>query len=739
MVWLYSNNIRTINIKDMKFKNLYIVFLFTLFFGKATADEGMWLINMIDNQLYEQMKSKGLKLKPGEIYNPTSIALTDAIVAIDGGMCSGSIISASGLMITNHHCAYSDIHSLSTPENNYLENGFWAMSLEQEKPIKGKSVTFLRGVADVTDYVLHVIDSLDAAGPRGLFFMNKVSSVVEQKYQDSPYEKGLSSKWRGSKYYLYFYETYSDVRLVGAPPVSIGSYGGETDNWGWPQHKGDFTIYRVYSAPDGSPAKYAQENVPMSAKRHLTISTKGVEKDDFTMILGYPGRTNRYISSYELKEKFEILNPMISGVRRAKLEVWKKYMDKDDEVRLKYADKYFGISNYTDYAKWENLCIERFKVIDSIKAKETQLKSWIMASPQRVEEFGSVLEDLETIYNQKAQAEKYKGYFQESMVRGAEFVGLGQRFKGITLFLEREKIDSFTMDYQKAQEFYSIANSLFESADLEADRELFKVMLGYYLKEVPQEYYAQSFIDLLGRFNGNKDQMADYIYDNSVITDRDRMAKFFSEPRTAQDILNDPIIEVVNTISIRDFNRALSDISKDVDLSVSDLKTKYVKAMYQMRQEMGESVYPDANSTMRLTFGEVGGIKPYDGVYYSHITTSKGILEKEDPNNYEFKLGASLKEALVKEDWGRWGKDGVLYVNFMSDNDITGGNSGSAVLNGSGELIGLAFDGNRESMAGDVYFVDEYCKCVNVDIRYVLWVVDKFAGATHIIDELTFN
>ena len=569
--------------------------------------------------------------------------------------------------------------------------------------------------------------------------MNKVSSVVEEKYKSSPFEKSLSSEWRGSKYYLYFYETFSDVRLVGAPPASIGAFGGETDNWGWPQHKGDFAMYRVYSAPDGSPAKYSAQNIPMEAKKFLTVSSKGLKENDFTMILGYPGRTNRYISSFELNQKYEVLNPMISGVRRAKLDVWKKHMDSSDEIRLKYSDKYVGISNYTDYAKWENLCIERFDIISEIEKNEANLSKWIAAKPERVKEYSSVLERLKRGYELTADAERYKGYFQETMVRGAELVALGQRFKGITLFMQREKLDTVTMKYPKVKEFFSIAENLFASSDPQADRELFKVLLKIYLKEVPKNFYAESFVNVLARFNGNTNELADFIYDNSAITDLERMRAFFAEPRSINEILNDPVIDIVNTMSIVEYNRLLNNILDSAGISLSEERTKYVKAMYQMQLESGKNIYPDANSTMRLTFGVAGGLKPRDAVKYDYLTTTQGILEKANPNDYEFKIKPQLEKLLSKKEWGRWGKDGVLYVNFMSDNDITGGNSGSGVLNGKGELVGLAFDGNRESMAGDVFFVEGYNKSVSVDIRYVLWVIDKFAGAKHILEEMTIN
>jgi hypothetical protein len=720
----------------MKKRLIVLVALLSLFLPRAVADEGMWLVNLLDKQLYELMKSKGLELKPGEIYNPQDVALSDAIVAIDGGSCSGSIISANGLMITNHHCAYGDIHSLSTPQKNYLEDGFWAMKMSEEIPIKGKSVTFLRGVSDVTAMVTTIIDSLDAIGPRGIFFMNKVSGEVEKRFKGLPYEKSLSSMWRGSKYYLYFYETFSDVRLVGAPPVSIGSFGGETDNWGWPQHKGDFAIYRVYTSADGSPAEYSAQNIPFAAKKYLAISSKGVKEDDFTMVLGYPGRTNRYISSFELREKFEILNPIVSGVRRSKLEVWKKYMDQSDELRLKYADKYFGISNYTDYAKWENLCVERFNVIEQIEQRELELSKWISQDKERMAKYGDLLANLNRGYEVKAEITRIREYFRESMVRGAELIGLGQRFNGLVSSLEREKKSEFTMEDEKIANFIKIAEKLFGELDVDADRALFKVMLRYFDKEVPKSYYDEAYLALLDKFGGDTDKLADYVYDNSVITNKERFDAFFSQKRDVAEIVADPVISVVKTTGIRNYNVTEDSLLKDAGVDPAKDRSSYVKAMYEMQMERGDVIYPDANSTMRLTYGEIGGIKARDAVYYHFKTTTDGILEKIDPNNYEFRVKPELESALKRKDWGRWGESGVLYVNFMADNDITGGNSGSAVLNGKGELIGLAFDGNRESMAGDVFYVEGYCKSVNVDIRYVMWVIEKFAGAGHLIEEM---
>jgi len=706
----------------------------------AVADEGMWMANLLDKQLYQLMKSKGLKLSPAEIYNENGGALSDAIIAIDGGSCSGSIISPNGLMITNHHCAYGDVHALSTPEKNYLEDGFWAMKMEDERPIKGKTVTFLRRVKDVTEETHQIIDSLDKHGPRGIFFMRKVSGILEDKYKTAGYEVGLSSMWRGEKYYLYFMETYTDVRLVGAPPVSIGAFGGETDNWGWPQHKGDFAMYRVYAGKDGKPAEYSGSNVPLKANRYLTISTKGVKEKDYTMILGYPGRTNRYTSSFELKEKYDILNPVISGVRRAKLDVWKKYMDASDAIRLKYSDKYFGISNYTDYAKWENICINRFDVIEKLAANEAELQNWINTKPERVAKYGKMLENLKKGYETIADITKIKEYFRESIVRGAEFTGNAQRFNTIASTAIKAKKDSISLLDSNVVFFYKkVAKPAFESSDVTADRELFKVMLRYYVKEVPASFMVPEFKALLAKCDNSTDKLADYVYDNSVLTDPTRLDNFFKVKRGVNEILADPMIIIVKSSGIVEYNRTEDKLLKDAGLDMASLRTNYTHAMYEMNLEKGVSTYPDANSTMRLTYGTVGGINARDAVYYGYQTTTEGILEKIDPTNYEFKAKPSYEAALNTANWGKWGQKGKLYVDFLSDNDITGGNSGSAVLNAKGELIGLAFDGNRESMAGNAYFVNGYNKCVNVDIRYIMWVIDKYCGAGYLLNEMKFS
>ncbi len=713
----------------------FIILVLALIPTHLLADEGMWLVNLIGQELQDRLIAAGVKIPYEQIYSEEYTSIKDAIVAIDHGTCSGTIISPEGLMITNHHCAYSDIHAKSTIENNYLENGFWAADKKQEIPIEGKSVTFLRKVEDVTARVTIIADSLDQISVRGARFLGKVESILTREI-DTPYQLSLHSMWRGQKYYLYFYETFEDVRLVAAPPVSIGAFGGEQDNWSWPQHKGDFTIYRVYSAPDGSPAKYSPDNIALKSDKYIEISTKGYTESDYTMILGYPGSTNRYASSAELSEKFTILNPTISSVRRTKLDVWKSHMERDAEVRLKYADKYFNVSNYCDFAKWENLSIQKYGIIEQASLSEAKLSEWISQTEEREAQYGDLLANLNTLYDSKAQLEQNKSYIRETLVSGSDIALLAQRLKSLrTHFRKCHKIDC--RDHAAIQRFYhSNLQSGFVDIDAATDKELFTTMLDVLIENVELEYLGDDLAALIKQFNSDSNKLAEYIYQNSIIADQARFNEFFNGEITKDDIENDPMFVVGNGINIMGLNMVESKLCDSLGYSASSLKTLYTKAMYNMQRSEQEAIYPDANSTMRLTYGKVSSLKPRDGVHYHYQTTIQGVIDKDDPTDYEFALLPSYRDLLQCANWGQWSEDNTLYVNFITDNDITGGNSGSSVLNANGELIGLAFDGNRESMGGDLMFNDESGRCVCVDIRYVLWVIEHYGRNSGIINEL---
>ncbi|MFA5849162.1 MAG: S46 family peptidase [Bacteroidales bacterium] len=704
---------------------------------RSTADEGMWLVNLFEKSIYPQMVKKGLKMKSKEIYNEADKnALSNAIVSLDFG-CTGSMISNNGLMITNHHCAYGDIHSLSTPEKNYLEDGFWALKLADERPIKGKNVLFLRKVLDVTDEVKAEVAAMQKEGFKGMM-MRRVYKNVENKYKKGTDNEVIcASMWNSTKFCIFFYDVYTDVRLVGAPPVSIGAFGAEADNWGWPQHKGDFALYRVYGDKDGRPSAYSKDNQPIAPNRVLDVSIKGVKEGDYAMIMGYPGRTNRYVSSFEVKEKQEIINPIVVEIRRARLDVWKKHMDADPAVRLKYSDKYFSISNYTDYAKWENKCFIRYDVVSIREQEEKELAAWINSNPATVEKYGKLLENMKKGFDARAQFIKDRAYFRDCWTSVSEVVQQAKRFSRVTGEMEKTGMDKLSVNDKLFQtELKGADHDLYNVYDLATDRELFKQQLTFFLKYVSPKLYKGALAKWREEFNGDAGRIADYVFDNSVYTTREKFLKYFETPRTKEEILSDPAVQLAESSSIQMVTAENEKVNKALGFDPEALTTQYGRALYQMREEKGVAQYPDANSTMRISYGTVGGLVPADGITYSYRTTINGYREKKDQTNYEFHVGARMDSLMKAGDWGRWGEKGELYTDFLTNTDITGGNSGSPVMNAKGQLIGLAFDGNRESMSGDAYFHPKYFKTVNVDIRFVLWVIDKYAGAGSLINEM---
>ena len=725
----------------------------------AWADEGMWMIHAIDAALEKKMQERGMELSADEIYNADAEGATvaDAVVSMEFG-CTGSIISDKGLLITNHHCAYSDIHGLSTPEHNFLEEGFWAMRSDEEVNIKGKSVYFLKRVLDVTDEVEKMKKDSDALErPLG---MRKLSYLLEKKYkEETGLDAWLASMWDGSKYYMALYEVYSDVRLVAAPPVSSAAFGGDIDNWEWPQHKCDFAMYRVYTAPDGSPAEYSEENVPMKPKAKLRISLEGYKEGDYTMILGYPGSTNRYSNSYEVNFNQTVRQPICNSIRGRQMDIIKKWMDTDTEIRLKYSDYFFSLSNVQELYSGEVECIDRFGVIGKKEALEKELQLWIESSPERKELWGNLLDELKTKYLAVAEPERNVNYYRETIVRGTRisractklnsFRSTVMTSQGITpkKLIELENVPDpaeteFCNTFRFTGTMYpkQMEGILkeYEGIDLRVEKDLFRFAV--------EEYYSNVDHSLIGEYqkelhkeHDSYIELADHIWENSYFTDMQRLNSFISEEHTLTEYLSDPLFRFLQEVKITDFNGAT--LAAEGSVSRSSLNKEFTHALYQMRLDKGIVQYPDANSTMRITYGTVGGYEPYDGVICDWKTSPSGILEKYNPSDYDFTLNDRQYLLYRKGDWGRWGfgEDGsLMYVNFLTDNDITGGNSGSPVLNSKGELIGLAFDGNKESLSSDVWCQEGYNKCVCVDIRFILWTLDRYAGMGRIIKELGF-
>jgi hypothetical protein len=735
----------------------------------AMADEGMWMIHSIDAALEKKMKERGLELSANELYNADAegAVISDAIVSLEFG-CTGSIISDKGLLITNHHCAYSDVHKLSTPEHNYLDEGFWAMHSDEEVNIKGKSVYFLKRVLDVTQEVEAMKTDLDTQSrPMG---MRKLSYLLETKYkEETGLDAWLASMWDGSKYYMALYEVYKDVRLVAAPPVSAAAFGGDIDNWEWPQHKCDFAMYRVYTAPDGSPAEYSKDNVPMKPKAKLNISLEGYKAGDYTMILGYPGRTNRYSNSHEVNFSQSVKQPICNYLRGEQMAIIKKWMDSDPEIRLKYSDYFFTLSNVQELYSGEVECIDRFDVISRKEALEKEVQEWIEASPQRKEKWGNLLEDLKTKYLAVVTPERNINYYRETLVRGTRisractklnsFRTAVFKSQGITPKKNIELVNGpdpaeteFSRTFRFRGKDYKAQMAAilkeYEGIDLRVEKDLFRFAVEqFYLNvdhsligEYHKKLYHENSIFLTGKDGGMRtdyDKIADHVWNSSFFTDEKRLEKFISEEHTLEEYLGDPLFVFLQELRITTFNEAV--LAAEGQVSRSSLNKEFTHALYQMRLDKGIVQYPDANSTMRITYGTVGGYEPRDGIICDWKTTPAGILEKYVPSDFDFTLNDRQYLLYRKGDWGRWGfgKDGkTMYVNFLTDNDITGGNSGSPVLNSKGELIGLAFDGNKESLASDVYCTPGYNMCVCVDIRFVLWTIDRYAGMTHIIEEL---
>ena len=714
-------------------KKFFVIFIaFALVLNTSVKaegdDEGMWLPLLVQKLNMKKMKKMGLKLKAEDIYSVNKSSLKDAIISLDYGSCTGEIVSAKGLFLTNHHCGYGEIQAHSSVKNDYLTDGFWAKTMKDELPNPNKVVSFLIRIEDVTDKINSKLDDDMSEDARRLMIKNISKKLEAEAKGDSHYEVKVQSFFKGNDFYLFVYETFKDVRLVGAPPSSIGKYGADTDNWMWPRHTGDFSMFRIYCGPDGKPAEYSEENIPLKVKHYLPVSIKGVEKDDFAMVFGYPGSTTRYLSSWGVEQTMENENKIRIKLRGLKQEIMKSEMDKSDAARIMYASKYSRSTNYYKYSIGQNNGLKNLNVIAKKQKIEEDLTKWIDAKSKRKDKYGN---SLSLIKNSVKEGNKYNiisNYWFESFWGGAEAIkfslnnsrGLGEAVGNKELMdeLKKEADDFFKNYYQPI------------------DINIFVTMMNTYKKDIDKEFYPEFFTEVDNKYGGNFRKYAEDVFSKSVYTDKKRFDKFFKNVDVST-LSDDPMVKIAG-----DILKIYFDVREKTN-KINDNLTKgerlFVAAL--LKKEKKKSHYPDANSTMRLTYGKVGDYEPRDAVIYKHYTTLEGYMEKEDPTNEEFFVHKKLKELYNKKDYGEYGHklpngDVEMRVCFTTDNDITGGNSGSPVINGNGELIGIAFDGNWEAMSGDIAFETELQKCINVDIRYVLFVIDKYAGAKRLIKEM---
>ena len=706
---------------------LFFVFLATL----GRADEGMWLPLLIDRLNYVDMQKEGLKLTAEEIYNINHSSLKDAIIQFGNG-CTGEMISGQGLVLTNHHCGYGAIQSHSTIDHDYLADGFWAMDLKEELPNEGLTARFLVRIEDVTARVLEGLNDQMTESERNAKISELSKAIQSEATQGTGYDARVASFFNGNEFYLFVYEVFRDVRLVGAPPSSIGKFGADTDNWMWPRHTGDFALFRVYTGPDGKPASFSTENIPMKPRHHLPVSLDGYEKGDFAMIMGYPGSTDRYLTSWGVNLAIEISNPTIVKIREKKLNIMRKDMDADREVAIKYASKYAGISNYWKYFIGQTRGLKRLKVLEDKQKIESEFQSWVNADPARKEKYGKVLSDIESAYKTYGEYTLQRWYFIESVMRGAEVMTLAQSFTGLGNELgeetpSQEKIDRMKQALTKSVERH------FKNYNRPTDVKLLSAMLQMYYENVPVQQQPEAFRQMVAKNKGDFNRIAGNIFARSIFADEAKVRAFLEKP-SLKVLKKDPAY----TLSVMMVEKYREN-QKNLDAANEMLERGnrlFVAGLREMQPE--RKFYPNANSTMRLTYGKVLDYYPADAVHYNYFTTLKGVMEKEDHDNWEFVVPAKLKALYEKKDFGPYAMDnGQMPVAFLSTTDITGGNSGSPVINGKGELIGLAFDGNWEAMSGDIAFEPELQRTISVDIRYVLFIIDKYAGAKNIINELT--
>lgn len=713
---------------------LYLSVLVTLIVCSAKADEGMWLLQLMQEQhSIDMMKKQGLKLDAQELYNPNGLSLKDA-VGIFGGGCTGEIISPEGLILTNHHCGYASIQQHSSVEHDYLTDGFWATSRDKELPTPGLKFTFIERIEDVTDIINAKIAAKEITEAESFTndFLKKLEQELYEK-SDLKEKKGIVPQvlpfYAGNKFYMIYKKVYPDVRMVAAPPSSVGKFGGETDNWMWPRHTGDFSMFRIYADANGEPAEYSTANTPLKTKKHLPISIKGLKEGDYAMIMGFPGSTSRYLTVSEVKERMESSNAPRIRVRGTRQDVLKEVMNASDKIRIQYANKYAGSSNYWKNSIGMNKAIIDNNVLGTKADQEAKFAQF--AKEKNNPDYLTVVAQIDEAVAKTAPIKYQQTCLMETFFSGIEFNTPLLVMDSLKTALTQKDNAAIQTAIESLKKAYAAIHN--KDYDHEVDRKVAKALLPLYAELIPAEQRPSIYAVIERDYKGNYDAFVDAMYNSSIMANQANFDKFIKKP-TVKAIDND--IATIYSRSKVDKQSNLAEQMGKLPEELALLHKTYIRGLEEMKLPVPS--YPDANFTLRLTYGNVKPYSPKDGVYYKYYTTTDGILEKEDPANREFVVPAKLKELIEKKDFGRYAlPNGDMPVCFLSTNDITGGNSGSPVLNENGELIGCAFDGNWESLSGDINFDNNLQRCINLDIRYVLFILEKLGNCGHLINEMT--
>ena len=700
----------------------------------SRADEGMWIPLLLEQLNEKEMQDMGFKLTAEDIYSINKSSMKDGIVIFGGG-CTGEVVSDQGLLLTNHHCGYGAIQRHSSLEHDYLTDGFWAMSREEELANPRLSVTFLIRMEDVTALMLEGITADMSEAQREKKLKENADTLENQAIKGTHYKARVKPFYQGNQFYMFVTEVFLDVRLVGAPPSNIGKFGGDTDNWMWPRHTGDFSVFRIYADSNNKPAKYSENNVPYTPKYHFPVNIQGVEEDDFTFVFGYPGSTQEYIPACRVEHISGVVNPIRIGLRDQRLNIINKYIDQDDLIRIQYSAKAAGIAN--GWKKWigENKGIERTRIVERKRIHEREFSWWVSTSPERKKEYGRIVDEFNDLYDRISPVEREMTYISES-VFGIEIIRMGRYFDRLVKVCVKE--DATDEEIEKTVDGLKLtAASYFKNYHQALDKETFIAMISSYMELGDPTYRPEAVAVIEKKYKGDVAAYADYVYDKSFLASEETVMAFLDDfdRKDYKKIKKDPAYSLGSAFAEK-YNTEIRPMVMKYYAEDDSLQRIYMKGLMDFQPD--KRFYPDANFTLRVTYGKVKGFHPRDAVTYKHFTSLEGIMEKEDPNIYDYVVEDRLKELYENKDYGRYAdKDGSMHVCFIATNHTSGGNSGSPLLNDMGELIGINFDRCWEGTMSDIVYDPEQCRNISIDIRYCLFIIDKFAGAGHLVEEMT--